>query len=207
MLRTINWGEADASARDAALARPAETGAADAAAREIVDAIRAKGGAAVRSYAEKLDGHAPEDFRVSTDAILAARDALSGEDKEAIKSAADAVRRFHVRQGYAEYSVETWPGLNASRRAGPVDVAALYVPAGSAPLVSTLIMLAVPAQLAGVERIVVVSPPGPDGQLNDVVLGAAGLLGLDEVYAIGGAQAVAALSTGAAGFSGLVLKF
>lgn len=199
MLRTINWGEADASARNAALARPAETGAADAAAREIVDAIRAKGGAAVRSYAEKLDGYAPEDFRVSTDAILAARDALSAEDKEAIKSAADAVRRFHVRQGYAEYSVETWPGLNASRRAGPVDVAALYVPAGSAPLVSTLIMLAVPAQLAGVPRIVVVSPPGPDGKLNDVVLGAAGLLGLDEVYAVGGAQAIAALSTVAAG--------
>ncbi|WP_300526774.1 histidinol dehydrogenase [Maricaulis sp.] len=199
MLRTINWDEADAAAREAALARPAETGAADAAAREIVDAIRAKGGDAVRSYAEKLDGHAPQDFRIAADDIRAARDALSAQDKEAIKSAADAVRRFHVRQGYSEYAVETWPGLTASRRAGPVDVAALYVPAGSAPLVSTLIMLAVPAQLAGVPRIVVVSPPGPDGKLNETVLGAAGLLGLDEVYAIGGAQAIAALSTGAAG--------
>jgi len=199
MLRTINWGKADTAEREAALARPAETGAADAAAREIVDAIRAKGGEAVRSYAEKLDGYAPQDFRIAPEAIRTARDALSAQDKEAIKSAADAVRRFHVRQGYAEYSVETWPGLEASRRAGPVDVAALYVPAGSAPLVSSLIMLAVPAQLAGVPRIVVVSPPGPDGNLNPVVLGAAGLLGLDEVYALGGAQAIAALSTGAAG--------
>tara|TARA_R110000868_G_scaffold56830_1_gene176035 strand:+ start:24139 stop:26037 length:1899 start_codon:yes stop_codon:yes gene_type:complete len=199
MLEPLIWSGSDASAREAALARPAETGSATAAAREIVDAIYAGGEAAVRSYAQRLDGYAPDDFRVPDVVLDQARASLDPADAEAILAAADAVRRFHVRQGYGGYSVETWPGVTASRRATPVDVAALYVPAGSAPLVSTLIMLAIPAQLAGVPRIVVVAPPAGAGGVNPGLLAAARLLGLGEVYAIGGAQAVAALATGSAG--------
>ena len=199
MLNTLIWKDASPEARRKALARPVETGTADQAAREIVDAVRARGGEAVRAYAQRLDGFAPEDFRVPAAALDAARAAMDPADAEAVKAAADAVRRFHVRQGYASYSVETWPGVNASRRATPVDVAALYVPAGSAPLVSTLIMLAVPAQLAGVPRIVVVAPPNGEGGVNPALLATASILGLDEVYALGGAQAIAALATGTAG--------
>ncbi|WP_339744687.1 histidinol dehydrogenase [uncultured Maricaulis sp.] len=199
MLETLNWSGADAGARRTALQRPEATNTAAAAAREIVDAIYAGGDKAVRDYAARLDGYAPTDFRVDAASIAKARAALDEADAEAILAAADAVRRFHVRQGYGSYSVETWPGVTASRRATPVDVAALYVPAGSAPLVSTLIMLAIPAQLAGVPRVVVVAPPaGPEG-VDPVLLAAASLLGLDEIYAIGGAQAVAALATGSAG--------
>lgn len=199
MLDILNWTDASPDVRASALARPSTSGTADAAARDIVDAIRDQGDAAVRAYAQRLDGYAPADFRVPAATIAAARAALDPADAEAIKAAADAVRRFHIQQGYRNYSVETWPGVTASRRATPVDTAALYVPAGSAPLVSSLIMLAVPAQLAGVPRIVVVAPPSGPGGVNPALLAAADLLGLDEVYAIGGAQAVAALSIGTAG--------
>ncbi|MHA6289595.1 histidinol dehydrogenase [Maricaulis sp. CAU 1757] len=200
MLEIFNWSQADAEARRAMLLRAeADLGSAVDAARSIVDAVEARGEAAVRAYALQLDGYAPESFRVPAETIEAARAELDDADAEAIKAAADAVRRFHTPQGYSSYSVETWPGVTARRRASPVDVAALYVPAGSAPLVSTLVMLAVPAQLAGVPRIVVVAPPeGPQG-VNRGLLAAASLLGIDEVYALGGAQAVAALATGCAG--------
>lgn len=199
MLKTLDWTSADDAQRQAALARPETTSQAAGAAAQIVDAIVQRGGDAVREYAMRLDGHAPTDFRVSAEAIAEAVDAFAPEDAEAVRAAADAVRRFHVRQGYREYSVDTWPGVTASRRARSVDVAALYVPAGSAPLVSTLIMLAVPAQLAGVGRILAVTPPGRVGSVDASVLAAAGILGIDEVYAIGGAQAIAALATGNAG--------
>jgi len=199
MMDILNWTDASEEARAAALARPIGIDSADAAARDIVDAIRDQGEAGVRAYAQRLDGYAPERFRVSPEAIRAARAAMDPADAEAIKAAADAVRRFHIRQGYRNYSVETWPGVTASRRATPIDTAALYVPAGSAPLVSTLVMLAVPAQLAGVPRIVVVAPPSGEGGVNPALLAAADLLGLDEVYALGGAQAVAALAGGVAG--------
>lgn len=199
MLDTLIWKEAGPDERRRALARPVETGTADAAAREIVDAVRDRGDEAVRAYAAQLDGYAPESFRVPAAAIRTARARMDAADVEAVKAAADAVRRFHIRQGHADYSVETWPGVTASRRAGPVDVAALYVPAGSAPLVSTLIMLAVPAQLAGVPRIVVVAPPLAERGVDPALLATAEILGLDEIYAIGGAQAIAALATGSAG--------
>ena len=199
MMKVFDWSTASPDDRAAALARQATAGIAEAAVREIVDAVRDQGDAAVRAYAERLDGYAPPDFRVSADVIAAARNSIDPADAEAIKAAAAAVRHFHIEQGYRAYSVETWPGVTASRRATPIDTAALYVPAGTAPLVSTLIMLAVPAQLAGVPRIAVVAPPrGADG-VNPVLLAAADLLGIDEVYAIGGAQAVAALSQGVAG--------
>ncbi|WP_291842708.1 histidinol dehydrogenase [Maricaulis sp.] len=199
MLDILNWTGASPGDRTTALARPASAGTADAAARDIVDAIRDQGEAAVRAYARQLDGFAPASFRVPAQAIAEARAALDPADAEAIKAAADAVRRFHIEQGFRGYSVETWPGVTASRRATPIDTAALYVPAGSAPLVSSLIMLAVPAQLAGVPRIVVVAPPRGSEGVNPALLAAADLLGIDEVYAIGGAQAVAALAGGVAG--------
>ncbi len=198
-MKRLDWNSASESERLATLARPEETGTASEAAQAIVDAIRDRGDEAVRAYAQQLDGYAPESFRVSEEMIAAARDSLSPADVDAIKAAADAVRRFHVKQGYTGYSVETWPGLVASRRAGPIDVAGLYIPAGTAPLVSTLIMLAIPAQLAGVPRIAVVAPPAGEGGVNPALLATAAILGLDEVYAIGGAQAVAALAFGKGG--------
>ena len=199
MLERIDWKSADAATRKRALSRPSESGEAFEAARRIVEEIRAEGEAAVRRWAERLDRWAPDSFRVAQAELDAAEAALAEEDREAILAAAGAVRRFHAEQGYRSYEVETWPGGRAERRVTPIDVAGLYVPAGTAPLVSTLVMLAVPARLAGVQRIAVIAPPRKGQGVEPTLLGAAKLLGLDEVYAIGGAHGVAALGYGVAG--------
>ena len=169
-------------------------------ARAILDDVRTRGEAAVRDYAQRFDQWAPaEGFRVPASELAAAANALPQEDADAILAAARAVRVFHEAQGYRPVSVETWPGARAERRATPIDVAGLYVPAGTAPLVSTLIMLAVPAKIAGVPRTAVIAPPRKGQGVDPAILAAAQLLGLDEVYAIGGAHGVAALGYGLAG--------
>ncbi|KAA5805487.1 histidinol dehydrogenase [Alkalicaulis satelles] len=194
------WNELDAAARAAVMARPSDASDAMEVARAILADVRERGEAAVRDYALRLDQWAPENgFRVSKDELEAASSQLAADDRGAILAAADAVRAFHAEQGYRPVSVETWPGVRAERRAGPIDVAGLYVPAGTAPLVSTLIMLAVPAQIAGVKRIAVIAPPRKGEGVEPAILAAAHLLGLDEVYALGGAHGVAALGYGAAG--------
>jgi len=169
-------------------------------ASQILTDVRERGAEAVRDYAFRLDDWAPDTgFQVSAQALADAAQALDEADRQAILAAADAVRRFHAEQGYVSYAVETWPGAIARRRATPIDVAGLYVPAGTAPLVSTLIMLAVPAQLAGVPRLAVIAPPRKGQGVEPTVLAAAHLLGIEEVYAIGGAHGVAALGLGVAG--------
>ncbi|WP_306015689.1 histidinol dehydrogenase [Oceanicaulis sp. MMSF_3324] len=200
MLTRIEWSQADAETRQRLFERPSLGSDALKVAQSILDDVRARGETAVREYAVRLDGWAPEaGFRVPQTELKAAADALSGDDRAAILDAANAVRTFHAEQGYRSYEVETWPGARAGRRVTPIDVAGLYVPAGTAPLVSTLIMLAVPAQLAQVPRIAVIAPPCKGQGVEPTVLAAASLLGVDEVYAIGGAHGVAALGLGAAG--------
>jgi histidinol dehydrogenase len=200
MLTRIDWKTSDAQTRQRLFERPSLGSDAVAVAQEILDAVRARGEAAVRDYALSLDDWAPEaGFRVPESELAEAEQALADEDRDAILAAAKAVRAFHAEQGYRDYEVQTWPGARASRRATPIDVAGLYVPAGTAPLVSTLIMLAVPAQLAGVPRIAVIAPPRKGQGVEPTVLAAAKLLGVDEVYAIGGAHGVAALGLGVAG--------
>lgn len=169
-------------------------------AQRIIDDVATRGDDAVRDYAERFDQWAPgEGFRISATELKVAEEALSAEARDAILGAADAIRRFHVQQGYRSVEVQTWPGATAQRRVTPLEVAGLYVPAGTAPLVSTLLMLAIPAQIAGVERIAAISPPRKGKGVEPTVLGAASLLGLDEVYAIGGAHGVAALGLGKGG--------
>jgi histidinol dehydrogenase len=199
LLRSI-WKELDAAGREALMQRPAAGSDAMETARAILDDVRMRGETAVRDYARRFDQWAPEDgFRVPAGELEAAAAALPQEDADAILAAARAVRVFHEAQGYRPISVETWPGARAERRATPIDVAGLYVPAGTAPLVSTLIMLAVPAKIAGVPRIAVIAPPRKGQGVDPAILAAAQLLGLDEVYAIGGAHGVAALGYGLAG--------
>lgn len=200
MLTRIKWSQADAETRQRLFKRPSLGSDALKVAQSILDDVRERGETAVREYADRLDGWAPEaGFRVPQAELKAAADALSEDDRAAILDAANAVRTFHAEQGFRSYEVETWPGARAGRRVTPIDVAGLYVPAGTAPLVSTLIMLAVPAQLAQVPRIAVIAPPRKGQGVEPTVLAAASLLGVDEVYAIGGAHGVAALGLGAAG--------
>lgn len=199
LLTRYVWAELSPEERTSLMARPSDSSDAFAVAAKILSEVRAEGETAVRRYAQDLDGYAPEDFRVPASELMAAANALNPKDTDAILAAADAVRRYHEQQGYKSYSLETWPGGVAERRVMPLEVAGLYVPAGTAPLVSTLLMLAIPAQIAGVSRIAVLTPPVGEAGPDRTILGAANLLGLDEVYALGGAHGVAALGLGVAG--------
>ncbi len=200
MLTRMIWSELGAEERATLFQRPASGSDAYDIARGIIADVAERGETAVRDYAERFDAWAPEaGFRVSQSELDAAERGLTKEARDAILAAADAIRRFHAEQGYRSVEVETWTGAKAQRRVTPIEVAGLYVPAGTAPLVSTLLMLAIPAQIAGVERIAVIAPPRKGEGVEPTVLGAAKLLGLDEVYAIGGAHGVAALGLGRGG--------
>ncbi|MBI1236047.1 MAG: histidinol dehydrogenase [Alphaproteobacteria bacterium] len=198
-MKRVIWTDMDEGTRTALFSVSPESDTARAAAIEIVEAIRREGDRAVFEYARRLDGYTGKSFRVPAADIDAARAAADPEDIAAMDAAIAAVRAFHAEQGLGGYEIETWPGVTCRRRVDPIRSVGLYVPAGSAPLVSTLIMLAVPAQIAGVPEIAVTVPPGPDGQVNASVLTAASLLDLTNVFAIGGVQAIAALAFGAAG--------
>ena len=198
-MKRVIWKDLDEGARTALFSASPESETVRAASVEIVDTIRREGDGAVFEYARRLDGFTGDDFRVPAAEIDAARAAADPEDITVMEAAIAAVRAFHAKQGLGGYEMDTWPGVTCRRRVDPIQSVGLYVPAGSAPLVSTLIMLAVPAQIAGVPDIAVAVPPGPDGKVNASVLTAASLLGLTEVFTIGGAQAIAALAFGAAG--------
>ena len=155
----------------------------------IVADVRERGDAALLEWTERFDGPRPDGFRVPAERIAAAR--VSPEVLDALRRMIQAVRAFSVAQRPADTSVEAAPGIVSERRWLPLDAVGLCVPSGRAPLPSSLVMTAVPAQVAGVRRIAVVTP-----RPVDATLAVARELGLDEIYAVGGAQAVAALAYG-----------
>jgi histidinol dehydrogenase len=157
----------------------------------IVADVRQRGDAALVDWTERLDGPRPEGLRVSPERIAAAR--VDGDVLEALRRMIASVRRFNAAQLPGDTCVEAAPGIVTERRWLPVDAVGVCVPSGRVPLPSSLVMTAVPAQVAGVRRIAVVTP-----RPVDATLVAARELGLDEVYAVGGAQAVAALAYGTA---------
>ncbi|HRX90978.1 MAG TPA: histidinol dehydrogenase, partial [Steroidobacteraceae bacterium] len=198
MMDILDWQSLDAAARHTALARPAPGTRAGIAATvaEIVASVRAGGDKALRRYTAEFDGVAVEELFVTPAEFAAARSQLSGTDSAAMARAIDNVSRFHAAQRLAPLSMETEPGVRCERITRPIDAVGLYVPAGSAPLPSAVIMLAVPARIAAVPRRILASPPGKDGRINAAVLVAADLCGIDTVLKAGGAQAIAALAYG-----------
>ncbi|WP_420432185.1 histidinol dehydrogenase [Hyphobacterium sp.] len=194
----MTWSELDALQREALFTSPSANDPIRDAAVEIVETVRREGDKAVFEYARRFDEFDGSDFRVSESDIETACLNAPREDIAAMQLAIGAVRKFHEPQGLSDSSVETWPGVTCRRRVDPIRSVGLYVPAGTAPLVSTLIMLAVPAQIARVPEIAVAIPAGPSGQVNGAVLAAASLLGLQNIFAVGGAQAIGALAFGAA---------
>jgi histidinol dehydrogenase len=197
-VRSFVWSRLDAGGRQAALARPEQRSDPElqAAVRAIVDDVRERGWDAVVDHALRLDGEAPRLVDVAPGAERARR-ALSGAELEAIELAAANIRAFHAGSLPADHAVETAPGLKVRKVWRPLDRVGLYVPGGATPLFSTLLMLAVPARAAGVEEIVVVTPPRPEGGLDPLVALAAELCGIEAVWTLGGAQAIAALAVGA----------
>jgi histidinol dehydrogenase len=164
-------------------------------ARGIVEGVREGGDRALLDYTERFDGVRPENVRVPAAEIEEARDSLPDPIRESFLYAIENVRAFHRREMGRSWE-QSRGGATVGQRVRPVRRAGLYVPGGHGAYPSTLIMSAVPAQVAGVGEIRVCSPPGPDGRADGSVLAVAGLLGLEEVYALGGAQAVGALAFG-----------
>ena len=192
------WRELGDAAREAALARPALVNDPElfARVRAIMDDVRARGDAALADYTARFDTTADVTLRVPDDDLRAAWEALPSRDRAVIERARRNVKAFHAAQMPGEVEVETEPGVVCRREVRAIETVGLYVPGGTAPLISTLIMLAVPAKVAGCRRRVVVTPPGSDGRVNPVILAAAYRCKVTDVFAVGGAQAVAALAYG-----------
>ena len=197
-MQSIDWKTSSKDARRAALSRPAAQSRDEVfrQAASIIAAVRAEGDTAVRRFTAQFGGASPDELRVSAGEFREARAALSAVQIAALERAVANVARFHEAQLSAPLSIETMPGVRCERITRPIDSVGLYVPAGSAPLPSTAIMLAVPARIAGCKARAIASSPGPDGKLHAAVLVAAELCGVDTVYKMGGAQAIAALAFG-----------
>ena len=165
------------------------------AARRIVEDVRQRGDAALLEYTERFDGVRPDPIRVPHEDIARARAHLSPEVEEAFTVAIENVRAFHEREMDRSWELAR-DGATVGQRVRPLRRAGVYVPGGHGAYPSTLMMAAVPAQVAGVAEICVCAPPGPDGRVSTSLLAVAGLLGLGEVYAVGGAQAIGAMAYG-----------
>ena len=164
-------------------------------ARNIVSDVRDGGDEALLAHTEHLDGVRPDPIRVPDEEIEAARASLSPEVKESFGVAIENVRFFHKREIDRPFEVSRG-GATVGQRVRPIRRAGIYVPGGHGAYPSTVIMAAVPAQVAGVPEIALCAPPGRNGSVSQHVLAVAGLLGLDEVYRVGGAQAIGAMAYG-----------
>ncbi|WP_324679350.1 histidinol dehydrogenase [Hymenobacter sp. GOD-10R] len=164
--------------------------------RQIFDDVRQRGDEALRQYAAELDGATLTELRVSPAEIAAAVAQVPAELQAAIRQAYDNLWKFHATQRTEEPRVETMPGVTCWRKSVPVQRVGLYIPGGSAPLFSTLLMLGVPARLAACPEVVLTTPPQKDGSVNPVILFTAQLLGIQTIVKAGGAQAIAALAGG-----------
>ena len=163
---------------------------------EIIAQVRERGDEALREYASRFDGVELSDLRVSEAEIAEAEQRVDEALKQAIAMAAGNIERFHAAQTMQPVEVSTMPGVECVQRAVPITNVGLYIPGGNSPLFSTVLMLAVPARLAGCKHIVMCTPPGKDGKVNAAILYAARLAGVTEIYKVGGAQAVAAMAYG-----------
>ena len=163
---------------------------------EIIAQVRERGDEALREYASRFDGVELSDLRVSETEIAEAEQRVDEALKQAIAVAAGNIERFHAAQTMQPVVVTTMPGVECVQRAVPITHVGLYIPGGNSPLFSTVLMLAVPARLAGCRHIVMCTPPGKDGKVNAAILYAAQQAGVTEIYKVGGAQAVAAMAYG-----------
>lgn len=200
MLEILDYANLDSAGRGRALARPAAENRDEIAAlvRETIARVRAEGDSAVLDYARRFDGGAPVNLRVPAIEIEAAPRLIGEQAVNALQRAIDNVSKFHAAQVGPPISVETMAGVRCERIFRAIDSVGLYVPGGSAPLPSALIMSAVPASIAGCTRRILCSPGTRAGRIDPVILATAKLCGIDEVYAIGGAQAIAAMAYGTA---------
>lgn len=180
------------------LARPQEKDQTDllAKATGILEAVKKEGDAALQRFTRAFDGVSISQLRVTETAIQQAEHQLPLSLKNAISQAYQNIQTFHSRQKLEEAPVETSPGVTCWRKSVPVEKVGLYIPGGTAPLFSTVIMLGVPAQLAGCKQVVLCTPPDKNGAVHPAILYSAKLCGINQIYTVGGAQAIAGMAYG-----------
>lgn len=162
----------------------------------VIDAVKNGGDAALRDFGERFDGVLIKDFKARTEEFDEADDIVPIQLKNAIAIAAKNIAKFHKAQRMQEISIETSAGVNCRQKAVAISNVGLYIPGGNSPLFSTVLMLAIPARLAGCRRIVLCTPPNKQGKIHPAILYAARVAGVTEVYKVGGAQAIAAMAYG-----------
>lgn len=197
-MRRFIWTDLDEAARQTALARPqaiSDVSLIDGV-RDILSDVRSNGDEALYRLTEKFDGVKIDTLEVPAEALQAAWDALPASDQSVIERARRNIKRFHKAQIPNPIEVETEPGVICRREVRAIETAGLYVPGGTAPLVSTLLMLAVPAKVAGVHNRIVATPPGKNGQVDPTILAAAYRCKISRLFVVGGAQAIGALAYG-----------
>mgnify|MGYP001078273184 FL=1 len=197
-MKILDWNALDAARRREALARPAQSRADDVrhGVERIVAAVRKDGDTALRELSARYDRCTLDALEVDDAEFAAAEAALEPELKAAIREAAARIELFHRAAAPQAVAVDTAPGVRVERMLRPIVRAGLYVPAGSAPLPSTALMLGVPARIAGCREVVLCSPARGDGRCDEAVLYAARLTGVHKVFKLGGAQAIAAMAYG-----------
>ncbi|WP_145572046.1 histidinol dehydrogenase [Yersinia bercovieri] len=190
----IDWQQCSAEQQKALLSRPAinASGRITSAVSEILDRVKAEGDSALRDFSQRFDAVQVADIRVTTEEIAAAAARLNDEIKQAMAQAVRNIEIFHNAQKMPIVDVETQPGVRCQQITRPIASVGLYIPGGSAPLLSTVLMLGTPARIAGCQRVILCSPP----PIADEILYAAQLCGIKEVFQIGGAQAIAAMAFG-----------
>ena len=194
----INWSSLSPGEQQETLARPAINNSASLSAQvaDILSLVKKQGDQALFQLTEKFDTVKLTTLKVTKEQIKQARLALSDKRLKAIKTAYQQIKCFHDAQIPTDVDITTRPGVRCILKTQAIDSVGLYIPAGSAPLPSTVLMLGVPAKITGCSRTVLVCPPDKNGQLADEILVAADLCDIDEIYTVGGAQAIAALAYG-----------
>ena len=187
----------DKSTWEALLARPTATyDDLEPLVAEVFDAVKTQGDTGIHHYTQKFDGVANAQLNITEEDIAAAVERVPQELKDAILLAKGNIERFHQAQLTGPVKVTTQTGVSCWQEKRPIQKVGLYIPGGSAPLFSTILMLAVPAQIAGCQEIILCSPPDKNGALPDVVLYTAQLCGISQIFTVGGIQAIAAMTFG-----------
>ncbi len=194
LMTPIDWQQCSAEQQQALLMRPAISASESISqiVRDVLVQVKESGDAALREFSARFDKAQVDNLRVTAEEMQAASDRLSDTLKQAMAVAVSNIETFHNAQILAEVDVETQPGVRCQQITRPVKSVGLYIPGGSAPLFSTVLMLATPARIAGCGRVVLCSPP----PIADEILYAAQLCGVEEVFQVGGSQAIAALAFG-----------
>lgn len=193
MIKILKCGEVS---RQEIFARAVPTVNVEAVVTEIIENVKQNGDCALYDYCEKFDKAKLSALQVTEEEIESAVNAVEPKFLEVLSAAAENIRKFHEKQVRNSFIINDQDGIVMGQKIIPVDRAGLYVPGGTAAYPSTVLMDSIPAKIAGVREVVMVTPPSADGSINPVILAAAKIAGVDKIFKVGGAQAIAALAYG-----------